>query len=89
MTQTANLADVAHIIREHLGVDAARAITVDDRFTEDFGADSLDMVELLMALEEEYAVELPDQLAQEVNTVGEAIAAIQERIDQKLPQAVS
>lgn len=90
MTRTVELSDVTRIIREHLGVDAAREITVDDRFVEDFSADSLDMVELLMAFEEEYAVELPeDDLAQEIETVQQAIDAIQERIDAGSPQAVS
>ena len=89
MTKNVELADVAHIIREHLGVEADKPITLDSNFETDFGADSLDMVELLMAFEEEYAVEMPDNIAQEVETVGQCIIELQKRIDAKDPQAVS
>ena len=87
MTKDELLPRVATIIREHLGVDDNRAITLDLNFTEDFSADSLDMVELLMAFEEEFGIELPDALAQDVHTVGQAIDAIISR--DPTPQEVS
>jgi len=62
---------VREIISEQLGVSADE-VTPDASFIEDLGADSLDIVELVMALEEEYGMEISDDEAQKLTTVGEA-----------------
>ena len=67
---------VNEIIVEQLGVNAEQ-ITPDAKFVEDLGADSLDTVELVMALEEEFGAEIPDEEAEKLTTVGEAIAYIE------------
>ncbi len=63
---------VKKIIVEQLGVDAAE-VTVQAHFVNDLGADSLDTVELVMALEEEFDTEIPDEQAEKIQTVGQAI----------------
>jgi acyl carrier protein len=63
---------VKKIVIEHLGVDADK-VTDDANFIEDLGADSLDTVELVMAFEEEFGVEIPDDAAESIVTVGDAI----------------
>ncbi len=69
----ANIADrVKKIIVEQLGVDAAE-VTPNAHFVNDLGADSLDTVELVMALEEEFDTEIPDEQAEKIQTVGQAI----------------
>ncbi|MFI5362718.1 MAG: acyl carrier protein [Elusimicrobiota bacterium] len=69
----ANIADrVKQIIVEQLGVDAAE-VTPNAHFVNDLGADSLDTVELVMALEEEFDTEIPDEQAEKIQTVGQAI----------------
>lgn len=69
----ANIADrVKQIIVEQLGVDAAE-VTITAHFVNDLGADSLDTVELVMALEEEFDTEIPDEQAEKMQTVGQAI----------------
>lgn len=69
----ANIADrVKQIIVEQLGVDAAE-VTPQAHFVNDLGADSLDTVELVMALEEEFDTEIPDEQAEKIQTVGQAI----------------
>ena len=69
----ANIADrVKQIIVEQLGVDAAE-VTPNAHFVNDLGADSLDTVELVMALEEEFDTEIPDEQAEKMQTVGQAI----------------
>ncbi|MBI3552795.1 MAG: acyl carrier protein [Elusimicrobia bacterium] len=69
----ANVADrVKQIIVEQLGVDAAE-VTPQAHFVNDLGADSLDTVELVMALEEEFDTEIPDEQAEKIQTVGQAI----------------
>lgn len=69
----ANIADrVKQIIVEQLGVDAAE-VTTQAHFVNDLGADSLDTVELVMALEEEFDTEIPDEQAEKIQTVGQAI----------------
>jgi acyl carrier protein len=72
-----NIADrVKQIIVEQLGVDAAE-VTAQAHFVNDLGADSLDTVELVMALEEEFDTEIPDEQAEKIQTVGQAIEYIQ------------
>jgi len=63
---------VKKIIVEQLAVDAAD-VTNEAQFVQDLGADSLDTVELVMALEEEFDVEIPDEDAEQIKTVGQAI----------------
>ena len=69
---------VTDIIVELLGVDP-ESVTPDARFREDLEADSLDLVELIMAFEEEFGGEISDEDAQKITTVGEAVAYIEER----------
>ncbi|HQV30311.1 MAG TPA: acyl carrier protein [Calditrichia bacterium] len=70
---------VRDIIIDKLGVDAD-AIKDDASFIEDLGADSLDTVELVMAFEEEFEVEIPDEDAQEITTVKSAVAYLSKKI---------
>jgi acyl carrier protein len=62
---------VKAIVVEQLGVEADQ-VTPQSKFVEDLGADSLDVVELVMALEEEFDLEIPDEDAEKIATVGEA-----------------
>ena len=63
---------VKEIIIEQLGVDSGE-VTNDASFINDLGADSLDTVELVMALEEEFDIEIPDEEAEKLQTVGQAV----------------
>ena len=63
---------VKKIVVEHLGVDEAK-VTEDASFVDDLGADSHDTVELVMAFEEEFGVEIPDDAAEKILTVKDAI----------------
>lgn len=63
---------VRDIVVENLGVEADK-VTMESSFREDLGADSLDLVELIMALEEEFGGEISDEDAQTITTVGEAV----------------
>jgi acyl carrier protein len=67
---------VKEIIVEQLGVNAEQVVP-EAKFVEDLGADSLDTVELVMALEEEFGTEIPDEEAEKLTTVGEAIAYVE------------
>lgn len=67
------------IIVENLGVDEGK-VTLEASFTDDLRADSLDIVELIMAVEEEFGIEIPDEDAEEISVVKEAIEYIQRRI---------
>ncbi len=67
---------VKKIVVEHLGVDADK-VTEDSSFIDDLGADSLDTVELVMAFEEEFGVEIPDDAAEKILTVKDAIGFIE------------
>ena len=68
---------VKGIIAEQLGVDEAE-ITAEASFVEDLGADSLDTVELVMALEEEFGIEIPDEEAEKIATVKDAVSYIED-----------
>lgn len=68
---------VKKIVIEHLGVDEAK-VKLEASFIDDLGADSLDTVELVMAFEEEFSVEIPDDAAEKIQTVGDAVKFIQE-----------
>ncbi len=63
---------VKKIVVEHLGVEAEK-VTEEASFIDDLGADSLDIVELVMAFEEEFGVEIPDEAAEKIGTVKDAI----------------
>ena len=67
---------VKSIIVEQLGVDADE-VTPDASFTDDLGADSLDIVELVMAFEEEFGCEIPDDAAEKIVTVKDAVSFIE------------
>jgi len=67
---------VKEIVVQQLGV-AADQVTEDAKFIEDLGADSLDTVELVMALEEEFGADIPDEEAEKLATVGDAIKYIE------------
>ena len=73
MSETADR--VKKIVVEHLGVEA-ETVTEEASFIDDLGADSLDIVELVMAFEEEFGVEIPDDAAEKITTVNDAIAYI-------------
>lgn len=68
---------VKDIVVEQLGVDEEE-VTEQASFVDDLGADSLDIVELVMALEEEFDVEIPDEDAEKIVTVGDAVNYIKE-----------
>ena len=68
---------VREIVITQLGVSVGQALP-EARFIEDLGADSLDQVELIMALEEEFAADIPDEQAEKLTTVGDAIKYIEE-----------
>ena len=67
---------VIEIVREHLGVEKDK-ITENSSFIDDLGADSLDTVELVMAFEEEFSIEIPDDAAETITTVKDAIGFIE------------
>jgi acyl carrier protein len=71
--------DVKSIIVELLGVDAAKVIP-EAKFREDLEADSLDLVELIMAFEEKFGGEISDEDAQKITTVGEAVTYIDQHL---------
>ena len=66
---------VKKIVIEHLGVEDGQ-VKPEAKFIDDLGADSLDTVELVMAFEEEFGVEIPDDAAEKIQTVGDAIGFI-------------
>lgn len=73
-----NLARVKKIVSEQLGV-AEEKITPEAKFADDLGADSLDTVELVMALEDEFDCEIPDEEAEKIVSVADAIAYIEKK----------
>ncbi len=68
---------VKKIVIEHLGVEEDK-VTESASFIDDLGADSLDTVELVMAFEEEFNIEIPDDAAEKIQTVGDAVKFISE-----------
>jgi acyl carrier protein len=70
---------VKKMIVEQLGVSEAEVVP-EAKFIDDLGADSLDIVELVMALEDEYGIEIPDEDAEKIETVGDAINYIEEHM---------
>ncbi len=69
---------VKGIVVEHLGVDASK-VTENASFIDDLGADSLDTVELVMAFEEEFGCEIPDEAAEKILTVRDAISFLEQK----------
>ncbi|DAB30628.1 MAG TPA: acyl carrier protein [Sulfurimonas sp. UBA12504] len=72
------LDDIKEVVVEQLGVNAEE-VKEDAKFVEDLGADSLDVVELVMALEEKFDIEIPDTDAEKIVTVGNAINYIENK----------
>jgi acyl carrier protein len=70
---------VKKMIVDQLGVSEAEVVP-EAKFIDDLGADSLDIVELVMALEDEYGIEIPDEDAEKIETVGDAIKYIEEHM---------
>ena len=79
-----NAARVREIIAQELGVEQEKVVD-DANFVDDLGADSLDTVELVMAFEEEFGIEIPDEDAERMQTVQEAIAYLNEKPSACLP----
>ena len=73
-------AKVKEIIINELGVEAEK-VTPEASFVEDLGADSLDTVELVMAFEEEFGIDIPDEDAEQMRTVGDAVKYISANAD--------
>lgn len=82
MTRDEIAGKVKNIIVEQLGVNAEE-VKDEASFIDDLGADSLDTVELVMALEEEFSAEIPDEDAEKLRTVGEAINYIEQKVAAK------
>jgi len=72
---------VKNLVITQLGVDAAK-VANDSSFIDDLGADSLDTVELVMAFEEEFGIEIPDEDAQKMRTVADAISYLKTRVSE-------
>lgn len=72
---------VQKIVVEHLGVEEDK-VKEEASFIDDLGADSLDTVELVMAFEEEFNIEIPDDAAENIQTVGDAVKFIKENADE-------
>ncbi len=73
---------VTDIVVEQLGLDRDK-VQPESKFVDDLGADSLDTVELVMALEEEFEIEIPDEEAEKITTLREAIAYVEEHAKKK------
>ena len=70
---------VKKIVADHLGIDEGK-VTDEASFIDDLGADSLDTVELVMAFEEEFDIEIPDDAAETIQTFGDAVKFINEKM---------
>ncbi len=78
-----NIAEkVTAIIMDKLGVDATE-VTPEASFTNDLGADSLDTVELIMEFEKEFDVSIPDEQAENIQTVGQAVTYLESQMEEK------
>lgn len=77
---------VRAIVAEQLGIQASE-VKVESAFIDDLGADSLDIVELVMAMEEEFGFEIPDDQAEKIRTVGDAVGYIKQHHADKLGAA--
>ena len=73
---------VKKIVVEHLGVEAEK-VSDNASFIDDLGADSLDTVELVMAFEEEFDIEIPDEEAEDITTVSDAVRYIRDKTAEK------
>lgn len=73
---------VKKMIVDQLGVSESEVVP-EAKFIDDLGADSLDIVELIMALEDEYGIEIPDEDAEKIETVGDAIKYIEDHLPNK------
>ena len=71
---------VREIIAEQLSVDDIEEITMETSLTKDLEADSLDAVEIIMALEEEYDIEIPDEVAEEFKTVADIVKCVEDYV---------
>ena len=78
MTEQAVFEKLKEIIIEQLGVEDEVAITMEATFVDDLSADSLDIVELIMSLEEKFELEIPDEDAEKIVTVGDVVKYIVE-----------
>ena len=72
------LEKVKEVISEQLGIDDVDTITPETTFIDDLGADSLDIVELIMALEEEFDMEIPEEEAEKISCVGDVVKYIED-----------
>ncbi len=79
MAESQVFEEIKEIIVDLLGVDPDK-VTMEARFKEDLEADSLDLVELIMALEDKFGAEISDEDAQSITTVGEAVKYIEARL---------
>jgi len=70
-------AKIKKIVAEHLGAEESK-ITADSSFVDDLGADSLDQVELVMAFEEEFGIEIPDEAAEKIVKVSHAVKFVED-----------
>lgn len=73
---------VKEVIADQLGVDDLETITMETTFIDDLGADSLDIVELIMALEEEFDIEVPETEAEKIVSVGDVVTYIMDKNEQ-------
>ncbi len=80
MSQTELFEKVKKIVIEQLSVDPPDKVTPQAKFMEDLGADSLDTVELVMALEEEFDIEIPDEAAEQITSVQDAVDYIDNKV---------
>ena len=79
-----NFDKIKEIIIDKLGVDESK-ISDDSKFIDDLGADSLDTVELIMQFEEEFNIEIPDEDAETITTVGKAVSYIEGQLAKQTP----
>jgi acyl carrier protein len=80
MERTEIQSKMTDVLVEELGLDADK-ITMDSRFEEDLEVDSLGVVELLMALEDNFGVQIPDEEAEQLSTVGQAVDLVEQKLN--------